>query len=120
MPDEFPAITWVEEPPPASGKSRYHQWIATQLKANPGQWAMLDGKAIQPSAVVKGAYSAFRPAGAFEATNRKPLESDTLRTFVRYVGLNPEGPVESNGPIVQRSPGRQERVDQLTRQHGGR
>ena len=112
MDDEFEPLTWVDAPPP-SGRNRYLQWVADQLKANPGKWAQVAGRPLQPSAVKKGTYSAFRPAEDFECTNGKPMGSSKTATFIRYVGKSPS----DNG--FQRSSGRQERVDQLSREKRG-
>lgn len=84
-------VRW-EDPPPARGtrqaRSRWHR-IAAELRANPGQWAVV---ATYPSMSARstavkinaGKVAAMRPAGHWEACTRT-VEGET-RIYARYVG----------------------------------
>lgn len=123
MTDEFPALDFVDQPPPSNrGNERLYVWFAKQLRANPGRWARLPlaNKAGISTAIGQGKMSAFRPAGHFEAVYRKDLDSDDKWNYVRYIGPVDDEPT-SNGvsakpaPDLQRerNPDRAARIDQM-------
>jgi hypothetical protein len=86
-------IEFVEAPPaPRSGprsKTRRpkHYSIARQLKARPGEWALIfrDRTVSTPGVIRKGGMVAFRPAGAFEAVSRSNGKGK-VDVYAKYVG----------------------------------
>lgn len=79
-----------ETPSPMSargGRGKYDEFVK-ELKARPGQWAVLHPKATHASHVPninKGKIASFRPMGDFDATCRRN-EDGTYKIYVRYVG----------------------------------
>lgn len=86
------ALAW-EEPP----VNRSSTWLeeASQLRACPGQWAVICIKPHSRAAVAmashisNGNLAAFRPAGTFEATSR--TVDGEARVYARYVGSEEQG-----------------------------
>ena len=86
-------MKWEDPPPAKRGprRSRYEA-DAAALRANPGRWALLRAVPLTDSkevynlshSVRVGSASAFRPAGAYEATVR--TTDGEVRLYVRYVG----------------------------------
>lgn len=115
MSEHFEPIVWVDEPPPATGRQREYAWFAQQLRDNPGKWGILPGKRRggYSTSINEGKFAAFRPAGAFEAVTRRPLESNEPTTYVRYVGLNPDPPTENGTVSIKRSQTREDSLRQL-------
>jgi len=83
-------------PPPEKHRTEPTDWnaIAAELKANPGEWALVARNQWAAAAVRinDGLYAAFRPAGSFEATARRDddLEKPKVNIWARYLG-EPEG-----------------------------
>lgn len=83
-------VEW-KEPPPSGGpknRSARHEAIAAELRANPGQWALVvveshagTAQKIRHSHVV-----AYRPLGAFEATCRRRKPDGMVEVYARFVG----------------------------------
>jgi len=83
------------DPPPGPRRASAHPWddIAEALRARPGEWALcLRGVHSSYSSQIKrGALSAFKPAGAFEARSVSTLNTDengkkTNDLYIRFVG----------------------------------
>jgi hypothetical protein len=74
--------------PPPAGTSK-HNHIAEELRARPGEWAVVQRKtstaraASAAQAIRTGRLRAYAPAGAFEAKSRKV--GDEYRVYARYV-----------------------------------
>jgi hypothetical protein len=85
-------IRW-ETPPPFTTAHRTTDrtpWaaIAVELRARPGEWAVVhEGKAdvSMQRRIRLGTSPWFRPAGAFEATQRRGGDG-VVATYARYVG----------------------------------
>lgn len=81
-----------KELPRARGGGRHSEYdeIAAQLKARPGQWALClkNKNAATAHHIKRGTFTAFRPAGSFDAaargTNKKERNSHDI--YIRYVG----------------------------------
>ena len=80
-------LEWKD--PPKAGRERAdHRAIAAELRAHPGQWALiftassLNAARQHATRISNGLGSAYRPARWFEAVARG--ESDV---FARYVGV---------------------------------
>jgi hypothetical protein len=82
-----------EEPPePQRGRASLEEQreFAKQLRARPGQWAVVTVRTTAAEAgqyaytVRKGVRKLFQPAGTFEAVSRKV--GDEHRVYARYVG----------------------------------
>lgn len=85
-------IEWKDPTPPATRSGRGTDWklIADELRAHPGQWAVVAhdrGEAVATS-IKRGAIAAFRPAGSFEARSRRQRfnEPKSCDIYARYVG----------------------------------
>lgn len=80
-------LRW-EEPPEAyksTQRSKVHQSIAAELKAQPGRWAVLEIVSIGLAAQIRrGDIAAYRPGGSFEARAR--VIDGERRIYARYVG----------------------------------
>lgn len=71
--------------------SAYYSDFSAELKAKPGEWAVIDagdrsdnGKYSLAGNIKKGLQLAFQPAGSFEAVSRKV--DGEIRVYARYVG----------------------------------
>lgn len=87
------AVLRWEEPPPARTGQRLGRdripWavIAQELKDQPGKWAVVHEGDPDPklaARIEKGLSPWFRPAGAFEATQRS--RGGQVTVYARYVG----------------------------------
>ena len=87
----MPTMRWVPDLPVRTGGGRSGSkckwsWEASQLKQNPGRWAVLVRESESArrgqiaSAIRMGVYTAFRPKGHFESAVRGEY------VYVRYVG----------------------------------
>jgi len=97
MSDQPQVIRW-EDPPPARsrrsagvGHSRYSA-LADQLRARPGQWAMVGEKPGADGGLAThirmGQMLCFSPAGDFDATSRRV--DGVTRVYARYLGDAPD------------------------------
>lgn len=85
------SIKFEDPPPPRRrGKKSPFAEIAQELKASPGQWAVIAkyDKVDRPRAMVvainSGRYSIWEPAGHFEAVSR--LVEGEYCLYARYLG----------------------------------
>ena len=92
-----PRVRFVGPPPQVvtSGPGRgarpkgWHGEVARQLRARPGEWAVIDVYGSQASAagvayqIRMGGYSAYQPRGAWEAVSR--LVDGENRVYARYL-----------------------------------
>ena len=78
-------VVWEDPPFVRSAKASYGDF-ADELRQNPKRWARLPtdenrkANGGDANAIKTGRFTAFRPAGHFEATFRQGV------TYVRYVG----------------------------------
>jgi hypothetical protein len=83
-------IRWEDPPEDARGANVTDRWqaIAEELRAHPGQWAVVLESTAGPCGGwvnrIRVGKSAFKPAGAFEAVGRS--EGKKARVYARYVG----------------------------------
>jgi len=99
-------MTWQEPPNPVRYKRNSIDWatISDNLKANPGEWAVV-AHDVNPSVVThirKGRLKAFSPAGDFEASGQgRNDDGYTKDLYVRFVGeVQPEVEAEVEEDIV--------------------
>ena len=87
-------LKWEEPPPAARGPLGYEE-TAQQLKAKPGQWAIVATFPRRSNAgtlshnIRIGRTAAWQPAGDFEAVSRKVGEE--VRVYARYLGEGGQG-----------------------------
>lgn len=78
------ALEWAD--PPSKGSVDW-TLVASELRARPGEWAIVDRNATvaRGTAIKKGRIEAFQPAGSFEATMRGNGDG-RYTVYARYVG----------------------------------
>lgn len=78
------------DPPPPRLQPELHEAVAEALRKRPGQWALVGtfGNYSEASTAVvritRGTVEAYRPAGDFDATQRK--ERGDCNVYARFVG----------------------------------
>ena len=81
---------------------------AAELKAHPKRWALvtiiptdrLKSGTGTASAMRRGQYASFRPAGAFEAVSRQVTDEngdEVVKIYARYVGVPSSESSDSSG-----------------------
>jgi hypothetical protein len=89
-PSPSTSLRWADPPAtarPSRNPDRYAA-EAAELKARPGQWAVLDSAKTRSAAytikrgVERATYSVFAPPGSFEA--RTVSDGDTTNVYVRF------------------------------------
>lgn len=81
-------MKWQEPPPSQRGSGRRLTYLseAAELRAHPGQWALLGAFApAQVTNIKQGYLKAFRPAGEFDAIGRK-RDDGKYDIYIRYIG----------------------------------
>lgn len=94
--DPTGVLRW-EDPPPFTTTQRgdvKRPWaiVAAELKANPGDWGVVYEGNPTPKLAVRieqGLSPWFRPAGAYEATQRSRRGQVTI--YARYIGAEAAG-----------------------------
>jgi hypothetical protein len=83
-------VTWTEPPGPNRRGRRPWEEIAAELRAHPGEWALVaeNVSSVTTHAITRGTFRAFEPAGAFESVSRRGENCEHGRTnaYARYVG----------------------------------
>lgn len=80
-------IVWEDpQQTPRAPRTSKHDEFAAALRRRPGKWAVFAEATSNStaSAINKGKLTAFRPAGAYEATGR--TVEGGFKVWVRYVG----------------------------------
>ncbi len=83
-------VVTVQWKDPGTGWSKRFDWdaIAAELRAHPGEWALVGTSAASHAVGVKtGKVKALRPVGAFDACTRKNADGGR-DLYVRYVGAS--------------------------------
>jgi len=82
-------LTWEQPPPPASDHRTKWSLVAEQLRARPGEWAIVAVRkdtglaASMANNLRKGRYGGVTE-GEFESASRKI--GDECRVYLRYIG----------------------------------
>lgn len=77
-----------EDPGVRSNAKNDHTNVASELRANPGEWAVVaeDVSPTLAQLIKNGKLVAYRPAGSFESVTRGISNGRAAKVYARYVG----------------------------------